>query len=139
MKGTTGGWGVCWVGWAGLGSSGGSQRAWVGEGSPRRASERSVSPGRWALGDERLPREPLLLAGWGGRVFRERGAGRLSWWNAAGSAPFVMWFFIVGGLIVLQPLPADRELRIRGPTLREGPGGAGRGRTGTLRVGRWPA
>lgn len=37
------------------------------------------------------------------------------WWNA-GPAPLpsVMWFFIVGGLIVLQFLPAACKLRIRG-------------------------
>lgn len=79
--------------------------------------------------------------GWGGEP---RGSGRLPLVREASSlgceaqareladsrgmppAPLpVMWFFIVGGLTVPRPLPADRKLRIRG--LAPGAGVAGTG------------
>lgn len=67
------------------------------------------------------PREPLRSArpAWGeaalfpgrssGLSLGERDAGQMPQCNAAGSAPLVMWFFIVWGLIVLWAQPADCE------------------------------
>lgn len=102
------------------------------------------------------PREPLRAAWpvWGvaaaspglsrGLSLGERDTGHLPWWNAAGSAPLVMWFFIVGGLTVLWLLPAACELGRRAWPLA-GAGGpdshAGwvAARTGTLREALRPA
>lgn len=77
------------------------------------------------------PREPLLLAwpAWGAVAVSpglispvrppECDARQTPQRNAAGSTPLVMWFFIVGGLIVPRPLPADCELGIRSLALCE--------------------
>lgn len=59
---------------------------------------------------------------------RKRDARQTPRWKAAGSAPLVMWFFIVGGLTVPRPLPAARELGIRGLAGQRGGAAAGRGR-----------
>lgn len=83
--------GRCWV-WA---ASSLGFEAWVGPQRPHVLREALGPPRRWG-------------GGWCGSRSRRRPR------NAAGSAPSCNAVFIVGGLAVPQPLPADRKLGIRG-------------------------